>query len=965
MLMKKLISILSAICMVVTMLPFSAYAANITPEISLEEFSEQLSEMNEEYADEPVSNRIIVKSERKIDKLDSVDIVEGYDDLHIVQFDNSESAEQALEYYENNKYIEYAEEDMVVSVTETENSLPTSYDNHLSWGSETIGVDDYFDYLGDISVLPEIVVGIVDTGIDLDHEFLKDRIIETGVNYSSSGVSGSEDDDNGHGTHVAGIITDNTPDNVKIESFKCMNDKGSGNISDVCLAVNAAIENDVDVINMSLGAKGYSSLLEDTINNAVEQGITVCVAAGNNARPAVNYTPANIESCITVGAINEDDQKPLWSNYGDAVDIWAPGSAIYSTYNDGGYKSLSGTSMATPFVAAASALLLSNDKNLKPNDVKELITNNSRLLEDTFLDYELYALYIGVLSDYKGERTAKPVFSIEGGIYLENITVEITCPDEDSEIYYSTNGKRASQDNGTLYTEPITIDKVTTLNACAYKDGKFKSLMTTETYNVVATDSDENFEINSNGIITKYNGDNPYLSISETINGITVTGIGDEAFRFKKIVIIVLPDTVTSIDNKAFAGMSSLERVIGGNLKSIGYQAFFQCRNLRDIDLSNAEYLDRNSFRLCSSLETCCSDTLTYVGASAFSSCSNLIYVDLPICKTIGNYGFNSCMKLETANLPMAETIGDSAFSSNVSLKEINIPNVCSISGPSAFEYCFVLEELNLPNLEGRIPEKTFYDCYNLKNIFIPKVDSISTNVFYYCHLLNNIFAPSLVTISSLPDCDEVNIYLSDKFTSSTAKATNTYNIIAPTNSYAEQYAKENDHTFIPSDYRDIANDKLDDTNDINVRAYGRSIRITNAGLRFGFSWDAIPEIEDLASKVEYGFVYHYNYANEPFESDKLTVENVGTDNVKIKKADNLDDTNEGKTVFNLVFTNIPDTNQSTNISVRAYVCIDGMYFYSNALNGSFSEVSNLVLADEEIDNLTKTMVKQLLKSEV
>lgn len=69
--------------------------------------------------------------------------------------------------------------------------------------------------------------------------------------------------------------------------------------------------------------------------------------------------------------------------------------------------------------------------------------------------------------------------------------------------------------------------------------------------------------------------------------------------------------------------------------------------------------------------------------------------------------------------------------------------------------------------------------------------------------------------------------------------------------------------------------------------------------------------------------------------------------------------------MFNLVFTNIPDDNQSTNISVRAYVCIDGMYFYSNTLNGSFAEVSGKVLADEEIDESTKSMVKQLLKSEV
>ncbi|MCM1286508.1 MAG: leucine-rich repeat protein, partial [Bacteroides sp.] len=904
--MKKILSLIMTICLVVGMIPFSAYGADITPETSLEEFSEQLSEMNEQYADEPVSNRLIVKSERKIDKLDSVDIVEGYDDLHIVQFDNSESAEQALEHYNDSKYVEYAEEDMTISISETETSYNTTYDNHLSWGSSAIGVDDYFDYLGSIAELPEVIVGIVDTGVDLDHEFLKDRIIETGVNYSGTGTTNSENDDNGHGTHVAGIVVDNTPENVKIKAFKCMNDKGSGNISDVCLAVNTAVESNVDVINMSLGSRGTSELMEDTINNAIEKGITVCVAAGNNGQNAMNYTPANIENCITVGAINEEDQKPLWSNYGDVVDIWAPGSAIYSTYNDGGYKSLSGTSMATPFVAATSALLLSNDKSLKPNDVKDLIKNNSRLLEDTFLDYELYALYIGVLSDYKGERTAKPEFSIHGGIYLENITVEITCPDEDAEIYYSTNGKRASQDNGTLYTEPITIDKVTTLNACAYKNGKVKSLMTTETYNIVSTDADENFEIDSNGIITKYNGDNSYLSIPETINGITVNGIGNQAFRFKKIVILKMPDTLESIDFKAFSGVHGLERIIGGTLKKIGEFAFYQCENLREIDLSNTESIDSNAFLSCYSLEYCDSEKLTNIGGAAFSSCDNLMYINAPTCEMLGRQAFMGCRKAETIILPKIETIYANTFDNCSSLTELHLDNLKFIDGSNAFQFCILFDNVDFPLLKGNLPDNTFYGCYNIASINTPNITSIGNNAFKYCYRLKsiyipsakkieknvfsdcsnieNIYAPQLSSTQSLPCCDNVNIYISDKFTSSTAKATNTYNIIAPTGSYAEQWAIENGHTFISSDYRDTANDKLDNTEDVNVRAYGRSIRVTNAGLRFGFEWEEIPEIEDLASNVEYGFVYHYNYDNEPFSSNKLTVDNVGTDNVKMKK---------------------------------------------------------------------------------
>lgn len=1016
--MKKRISLIITICMVVTMIPFSAYAADITPEISLEEFSEQLSDMSDEYAEEPVSNRIIVKSKRNINEFDSVDIVEGYDNLHIVQFDNSDSAEQALEYYNDSKYIEYAEEDMLISVTETENSLPASYDNHLSWGSSAIGVDDYFDYLGDTSALPEVVVGIIDTGIDLDHDFLKDRIIETGFNNSGSGKNNSEDDDDGHGTHVAGIVADNTTENVKIKAFKCMDENGNGKLSDVCLAVNAAVENDVDVINMSLGTRGSSELMEDTINNAIEQGIAVCVAAGNNGQNAKNYTPANIENCISVGAINESDQKPLWSNYGDAVDIWAPGSSIESAYNDGGYKSLSGTSMATPFVTAASALLISNNKTLNPNEVRDLIIDNSRRLEETFLDYELNALYIGVLNNFVNERTARPVFSVDEGIYLEDITVEITCDDPDAEIYYSTNGKRASQDNGILYTEPVVIDKITTLNACAYVDGKLRSLQSSATYNIVTTDPDENFEIDENGIITKYTGSNIYLSIPEKINGITVTGIGDSVFRIKPIKIIVLPDSLTFIGANAFRSAKSLTSVYANSIQTIGKYAFYKCEELTNIDLSGVEFIEEYAFFDCYKIDALSNDKLTEIKEGTFCGCDKILFVQITNVKVIERNGFNGCIGAETFILPNVECIGEGAFWQCFKITEFDLPSLKTISGSRAFSDCYKVTSFNFPLLEGDIPDYTFNGCHKIEEFKLPNVISIGNRAFDGCESLiildlpnvinvgdnafnscdslkivylpyvtkigkqafrntNNIhilFAPSLVSTQSLPVVNpNTKIYLSDKFIEykETFFEEQNATIIAPKNSYAETVTingigtYDNHFKFSPNDYRDRTNDKLDNTDDANVRAYGRSIRVTNAGLRFGFSWNEIPEIEQLASDIEYGFVYHYNYDNEPFDSDKLTVDNVGTDNIKLKKAVNLDDTDEGKTTFNLVFTNIPDDNQSTNISVRAYVCIDGMYFYSNTLNGSFSEVANHVLADEEIDESTKSMVRQLLKSEV
>lgn len=818
--MKKIISVIVSICILIGVIPFYTYSANTTNSVSFEEFSQQFSELNEIYADEPVSNRLIIKSSKSIDKLDSVDLVEGYNDLHIIQFDNSQSAEQALEYYENNKYVEYAEEDMMISASETQTATSITYDNHLSWGSESIGVDDYIDYLGNISELPEIVVGIIDTGIDLDHEFLKNRIIPTGYNVSDSGSLNSEDDDNGHGTHVAGIVVDNTTDNVKIQAYKCLNNSGNGSLSNVCIAINSAIEDNVDVINMSLGAKGISLLLEDTVNNAIEKGITVCVAAGNNGQLAVNYTPANIENCITVGAVNESDQKPLWSNYGNAVDIWAPGSAIYSSYNDGGYKSLNGTSMATPFVTAASALLISNDISLKPNDVKELIKNNSRLLENTFLDFELFSVFIGDLSNYNKERTAQPLFSVEGGVYLEQITLEINCNDKDAEIYYSTNGKRASQDNGVLYTKPIKIDSVTTVSACAYKEGKIRSLQTNVTYNIVTTDPDENFTINSSGMITKYTGNNIYLSIPEQINGITVNGIDNEAFRRNSIKVILLPDTLTYLGTNSFRYCRNLESVYSNNLKTIGNNAFYYCDSLRNIDISNADEIGEYAFYYCEELESVYNNRVTSIKQSTFSSCNKLIYAEFTNTDTIRKSAFDCCLSIESVILPNAENIGENVFNMCEKLTNAHIPKLKTISGINAFRSCYLLKDIYFPLLEGALPNNTFRGssilnaifpnlsligdsvfegCRSLKTIYIPLVTSAGNNAFS-CDTINIIYAPSLISLHSFSKCNNTKIYLSEKFSGTTISSKFNYDIIAPIGSYAEQWASENGHTFIPSE---------------------------------------------------------------------------------------------------------------------------------------------------------------------
>lgn len=1112
--MKKVISLILSICVVIAGLPMTVYAASSTPEISLEEFSAQLNALTEEYDSEyipeitiedgsefchvggeavPLSvedeetatvteddfeipvdglaeyeiipeeeqgvstfsvndlssdtlnkesaeglgfevdidddtvtlsqpyqtQRLIVKSKYDIDPLDSVAIVEGYDDLHIVQFDSEESAKAAQEYYEKQNRVEYAEPDLVVSAAEydevettaADDDMGINYGNHLSWGSESIGVDDYIDYLPSVNELPEIVVGILDSGIDYDHEFLKNRVIRSNYNISSSGNENDEKDDDGHGSHVAGIVVDNSTSNVKVKGYKVLDNEGYGTISKVALALEYAITDGVNVINMSLGVKGESKEMEEAVNSATDAGIVVCVSAGNSGAEAAKYTPAGIENCITVSAIDKYDEKPIWANWGNMVDIVAPGVSVYSTYMDNGYETLSGTSMSCPFVVAASALLLSKNPSLNSDEVCGLLEDNGRVWtnDDQHIDslYGKMALYIGTITEYNQDRTTPPEFTVESGRYSDSVTIEITCSDPDAEIYYTLDGSRASKATGILYTGPIVIDKVTRVHACAYSGDKLKSLQVVADYYITVTDPEENFVIDTNGIITEYNGNNNYLTIPDTIDDIIVTGIGRSAFSNSDIAMIKFPDTLTYVGPWAFYSCEFLTAVYSENMKIVDDCAFRSCSNLDTVDISQIEELGEYGFGNCSNLPAVYNDKLTRIEKGGFASLTFAIGVDLPNVTYVGNMGLTGLNNAEYINLPKVEELGTSAISHAFTVEELYFPKLTTMTGYNHFAQTHNLkifyapnltivpqmafsdsyiEYLDLPSVEyveteaffhcrakvikltnaSEVEEKAFSNCLYLETLYLPSLTHIPVNAFAGniddSKMENNIllFAPSLQTAESLPtNIGGMTLYVSEDFESSLVNPERDYTIIAPIGSHAEQWANENSYEFIPSDYRDSSV-----SSPVNVEDKGRSIRVTKTGLRFGFSWNEIPEIENLASDIEYGFIYHYNYDNTPYDSSQLTVENVGTDNIKQKTAYNLDHSTEDTTVFNLVFTDIPVSNYDTNISVRAYVCIDGMYFYSNSLNGSFEEVSSLVLQDEEIDQNTKNAVEKLLNKE-
>ena len=212
---------------------------------------------------------------------------------------------------------------------------------------------------------------IIDSGIDLDHPDLN---VDNTRSRSFINNQTSADDANGHGTHVAGIIgaKNNSfgmlgvASGANLVSLRVLDAEGIGSLSAMIQALGYVntYGKAGDVINMSLGEEGVSEILDDQVYNIASKGIFIAIAAGNDHVPAVQFSPARVNgpNIFTVSAIDSLDRFASFSNYGnDVVDFAAPGVRIPSTYSNGRYAILSGTSMAAPHVAG---LLLLNGRNI-------------------------------------------------------------------------------------------------------------------------------------------------------------------------------------------------------------------------------------------------------------------------------------------------------------------------------------------------------------------------------------------------------------------------------------------------------------------------------------------------------------------------------------------------------------------------------------------------------------------------
>jgi serine protease len=283
------------------------------------------------------------------------------------------------------------------------------------WGLTTLGVD----LVSGTTQGRGITVAVIDSGVDANNPDLvgrvidgvdyrdgfsiltTDNLIDNCVSYTDAIYSGRPNhadfgkyDPHGHGTHVAGIIASNgigiksVAPQALIMPIRVLSAQGTGDMSDVACGIKYAADNGAKVINLSLGSSTDSAALRATIAYAISKGVLVVAAAGNGGPTAPPSYPAAYPDVLAVGAVNQNLTIASFSNVGEYVDVVAPGVGIWSTCSgpsnactttdgDPNYESLSGTSMAAPFVSGLAALIFAMDANLARTDVASIITSSS------------------------------------------------------------------------------------------------------------------------------------------------------------------------------------------------------------------------------------------------------------------------------------------------------------------------------------------------------------------------------------------------------------------------------------------------------------------------------------------------------------------------------------------------------------------------------------------------------------
>ncbi len=336
--------------------------------------------------------------------------------IEIYRMSISEEANvlEIVDEYRNNPLVEYAEPNYYASALYVPNDPLYSY----QWNFHMINMEQAWNIQkGDSTV----IVAIIDTGVAYENHTVTQGSITKSYfqapdlantvfvpGYDFIGNNAHPNDDDGHGTHVAGTIAQSTENgigaagvafNCALMPVKALDSNGSGTYFTISSGIAWAADHGAKVINLSLGGYNPSDILESALRYAYLKGATIVAAAGNNSIPRASYPAAYNDYVIAVGAVRYDETLSNYSNYGPSINIVAPGGdvsvdqngdgygdgVLQNTFNpntkntgDFGYWFFQGTSMAVPHVAGAAALLYAQKEDITPEEVRDLLQSTAK-----------------------------------------------------------------------------------------------------------------------------------------------------------------------------------------------------------------------------------------------------------------------------------------------------------------------------------------------------------------------------------------------------------------------------------------------------------------------------------------------------------------------------------------------------------------------------------------------------------
>lgn len=613
------------------------------------------------------------------------------------------------------------------------------------------------------------IAAIIDSGIDKNNSKFNGKLVDLGLNFSSSG-DGIQDD-NGHGTAMASIISDNS--DAYIMPIKIANKDGKGTVLGLYLGIMAAIENEADLINISMTTSN-SDLISSAISEAISNDITVVAAAGNQSADVSNYSPANIKDVITVAALDENYVPASYSNYGE-IDYTAVGTKEVQTLH--GYETLSGTSIAAAYVSSVisyceisgssfddyvystnedgygkgvvsfSSVVIPEKEQVdvegfdfkikqeKTQDGKykiEILTNEDNV-KFSFDGGETWQSRNFIIID-RGEE-----FSSEGDYVCSVRTLGMK--NDDKEVFRNYSVIDYENEDPEVTVQAAMIDTVSSVSGTAtyQTDSKKNNDKVTFTYNIGNTGTNTANDSNT-AKITGYlaRGTGTTIGLNSPFNTVKVK-YNKKTYTLKTIEIGNGTSPVFSLDSGATIP-TTLE--FGANIKKINNNAFKDC-------ISSVETITFGS-------------NITSIGNNAFSGATGVSTINIPNSVTnIGSNAFYGCTSINTLKLGTGvTTIGSNAFyncplSTKVTVQSNITSHGNALQGHNTATVEITDDVTKIPaNLFENNKGLTLLHFNSRKNYL-----EIGASAFKGCKSLNNIKAGDTLNNTFSNKCTKIGDY--------------------------------------------------------------------------------------------------------------------------------------------------------------------------------------------------------------